>query len=274
VVRAVPLADLTMSGLGGGVWANLKVDDSKFPPVEAIKQAKLWKNEDLYKTTVWGWLCEEAAWPAPASGNTLITDVGEVYSLDVRHGGREEKLLVGGLGPLLVSRTMAAMVVCEIESGWPEELAHVINNCHKQRSGVKLAIWGTTDAIDVIVKGPLLALLAPGGQLQGYKTRTLDVYLPRDDPLPGRPSGWTNVRRSVVLVSPGSFRSCPSYVVSHQPWTASLIVHMKNVLDLPRLVLSSAREGLKAWQCGTRKFTPIRSNHDAWSHEFSSLFES
>ena len=41
VMRAVPLSDLTMSGLGGGLWSSLKFDESKFPPIEGINSARL-----------------------------------------------------------------------------------------------------------------------------------------------------------------------------------------------------------------------------------------
>ena len=269
----MPLADLTLSGLGGGAWANLKADDSKFPPVEALKQAKLWKNENLYKTTVWGWLTEEDDGSAPALASSLTTDQGEVYSLDVRHGGRDEKLLVGGLGPVLVSRTMAAMVFCDVDAGWPDHLAAAISTCHKQRSGVKLAMWGTPESIDYIIKGPLATLQAPGGQLQGYKSRVLQVFLPHDDPLPGRPTWTTNDHRTVLLVSPQTFRSSPGHMVTQQGWTASLLVHLVHVLDMARLVLIVAWEGIKHVNEEPEKFTPIRSNHVTCSHVFCSLLE-
>ena len=73
------MADLTLSGLGGDAWANLKADDSKFPPVEALKQAKLWKNENLYKTTVWGWLTEEDDGSAPALASSHNRSRGSLH---------------------------------------------------------------------------------------------------------------------------------------------------------------------------------------------------
>ena len=230
-----------MQGLGGGVWAQLKADDTKFPPAKDLLKAQLWDKPDLYKHSVWTWLCNPDGGDASVAASKLPTQSGVLHQLDVTTGNRAEKLLVGPLSAIMACRTEATMVLCEVgtqENFWPPELNYMAEHGSKQRQGVRLAVWGTCDAVRKVDTGPIAERTAAGGLLTGYKRRCLAVHLSEDDPLPGRPPWSTNVSRSVLLVSPHSFKNCPDYMVTQMGWTASLVVHIKNVLDIIRTILS------------------------------------
>ena len=226
-----------MNNLGGGAWNAMKFDETKFPTVDQLKTAQVWKSEEEYKVAVWSWMCDDKDFLTQANANTLNTATGELCIMDVNTGDRTDKMHIGPLGPIMAGRTEAALVVCEVGvvEFWPGELAAIIHHCYKQRAGMRLAVWGTPDSIDKAVKGPVAELLAAGGELQGYKSRIIDLYMAKDDPLPDKNTWCTNVHSKVLLLSPGGFRNSPSYMVTQWSWTPSLLVHLIHILDVFRV---------------------------------------
>ena len=89
---------MKFGGAGGAVWSELKGDDSKFPPLEALHKAILWTSPELYRQSVWSWLLEDSV-PPVTSASKLDTQAGSIYNVLVKPGQREEKLVIGGLGP-------------------------------------------------------------------------------------------------------------------------------------------------------------------------------
>ena len=236
----MPLDDLTMSALGGGAWAALKVEEGKFPDINAVRGAKFWKRADVYKQAVWSWLCDESGGSAVATADLLETQKGHVISVDILAAGRKETILFGDVGPIMSSRTEAAVVMADLGTSndvFADELRAMVEHCVKQRNGVKLILWGMCHAVQALVSGPLDAMMGAGGCLQGYRYRILNIHLPRDDPLPAKPTWCFNVKRAVLLVTPGTFRSCYDFVVTHQQWTPSLVKHFLHVLDASSLAL-------------------------------------
>ena len=141
----------------------------------------------------------------------------------------------GNPDPILASRTEATVILAEVgitESPRTDELSVVVNHCQRQKRGVRLAIWGTPEAINKVHTHVLAELMSVGGPLQGYQTRTIMVFLSKDDPLPFRPTYSTNVTRAVLLVSPNPFKKGPDFMVSQSTWTPSLIVHLVSLLDM------------------------------------------
>ena len=92
------LDHLKFGGAGGGVWAELKLDDSKFPPVDAMHKAILWTSQELYSKSVWSWLLDEETAPV-TSASKLNTQEGSICHVVVKTELREEKLLIGAIGP-------------------------------------------------------------------------------------------------------------------------------------------------------------------------------
>ena len=98
LTRTVPLDHLKFGGAGGGTWAELKGDDTKFPPIDTMKKAVLWCSPELYRQSVWSWLLEDSV-PLVTSASKLDTQVGSICNVLVKTEFREERLLIGGLGP-------------------------------------------------------------------------------------------------------------------------------------------------------------------------------
>ena len=80
----------------------------------------------------------------------------------------------------------------------------------------------------------LSGMMAVGGPLQGYKTRTITVHLSKDDPLPYRVAHCGNVTRMVLLLSPSGFKKGMDYMVTQGTWSPSLIVHLVGLMDILR----------------------------------------
>ena len=142
---------------------------------------------------------------------------------------------MGPVGAILASRTEANLVVAELGvqgNFWSDELAATISHCSNQRGGLRLALWGTAEAVEAAAKGPVTNLIASDGLLPGYKSRIITVNLPQDDPLPFRISWSTSVVRQVLLLSPDMFSSGPDYFVILIGWCPAVInqlVHLLNV---------------------------------------------
>ena len=101
-----------------------------------------------------------------------------------------------------------------------------------------MALWGTPEAVAQVTAGPLAKLLAAGGEFQGYKTRIITVHMPfvmNQDSLPGKQTFCQNVTRNVLLVTPTTFRNSMDYIVSHQQWSCSIVLHLIHILDVPSL---------------------------------------
>ena len=94
----MPLDHLKFGGAGGAIWAELKGDDTKFPPADAMQKAVLWSSPELYRQSVWSWLLEESV-PLVTSASKLDTQGGSICNVLVKTEHREERLLIGGLGP-------------------------------------------------------------------------------------------------------------------------------------------------------------------------------
>ena len=138
---------------------------------------------------------------------------------------------------ILASRTEATVVLAEVgvaEDPWTAELTAVVTHCHRQKQGLRMAIWGTTEAIHKVNQFLLSGMMAVGGPLQGYKTRTVTVHLSKDDPLPYRVAHCGNVTRMVLLLSPSGFKKGMDYMVTQGSWSPSLIVHLVGLMDILR----------------------------------------
>ena len=98
LTRTVALDHMKFGGAGGAVWSELKVDDTKFPPLEALHKAVLWTSPELYRQSVWSWLLEDSV-PPVTSASKLDTQAGSICKVMVKTDQREEKLVIGGLGP-------------------------------------------------------------------------------------------------------------------------------------------------------------------------------
>ena len=77
---------LTPGKIGGGAWVELKFDDSKFPTWQQLQGAGLWRFPELYKASVWSWLCNDANPWAKASASTLNTQQGNLCTVEVDVG--------------------------------------------------------------------------------------------------------------------------------------------------------------------------------------------
>ena len=98
------------------MWAELKMDDSKFPPIDAMHKAVLWTSPELYRQSVWSWLLDESV-PAITTASALSTQVGSVCNVMVKMDSREEKLVIGSLGPVhsfICSIDMFMQLVCKM----------------------------------------------------------------------------------------------------------------------------------------------------------------
>ena len=95
-----------------------------------------------------------------------------------------------------------------------------------------MVLWGTDDSVQKAYKEQVSKLTAVGGILQGYRTRVINVFMPKDDPLPCRVSWSTNVIRQVLLVSPTMFKQYPDYVVSHIEWVPGMVNHIVAIMDV------------------------------------------
>ena len=235
------MTHLRIPNIGGGAWSELKYDDSKFPTVAALQEAALWKLKDLYAQSVWSWLCdEEKIWPAIAA-STLETQLGPVTAIPVALDDREENLLMGPLAAILKNRMDAQILWAEIgvqENYWSAELDMAIAHLSQQQGGFRLALWGTDESVQKAYKEQVVKLTAVGGILQGYRTRVITVFMPRDDPLPYRVSWSTNVIRQLLLVSPTMFKQYPDYIVSHIEWVPGIVSHTVAILDVCRFPLA------------------------------------
>ena len=240
-MRMVSKEHLTPGKIGGGAWAELKFDENKFPTWQQLQGASLWRCPELYKSSVWSWLCSDNNPWAKATAATLNTQDGSLCTVTVEVGDREEKLLLGPVGAILSSRTEANLVVAELGvhgNFWSEELAATISHCSNQRGGVRLALWGTTESVEAAVKGPVTDLIAADGLLPGYKSRIITVHLPQDDPLPYRISWSTSVVRHVLLLSPDMFSSGPDYITSLIGWCPAVINQLVHLLNVHRTIFS------------------------------------
>ena len=231
--------------MSGSQWSHLKHNPDEFPPIESLKKSQLWACEQLYKYSVWSWLTEGGESFTAASAAALQTQQGEVVVVDVSIGNRQEKLMFGGQGPLLNSRSEATLLVADVggpggtaenPSYWPLELMQAIGYGKKQKFGMRLAIWCSDDDCELIMKGPMTKLLST--DFRGYKVRVLSVFLPKDEPLAGKTVWNSNVCRKVILVSPTPFKKAWDVVVTHLSWTPTLIGHFVNVMDMLRSFFS------------------------------------
>ena len=136
----------------------------------------------------------------------------------------------------------ATVVLAEVgisDKPWTEDLSDVVKHCQRQKQGMRMIIWGTTEAIQKVNRELLSEMLCVGGPLQGYKTRVISVFLSKDDPLPFRAGYSANVTRSVLLLSPTGFKKGMDYMVTQCSWSPSLIVHLIGLLDITRVNLLS-----------------------------------
>ena len=120
------------------------------------------------------------------------------------------------------------------DTPWTSELADVVKHCQRQKQGMRMIIWGATEAIQKVHQFLLSEMMTVGGPLQGYKTRLLYLFMSKDDPLPYRAGYSGNVTRSVLLLSPSGFKKGMDYMVTQGTWTPSIIVHLIGLLDIIR----------------------------------------
>ena len=196
----------------------------------------MWVDEDRYKTTVWSWLTKKEEDILSAEASPVMTQQGEVLSVDVELGDRTDRLLCGQLGPILNSRSQVNLLYLEVTPGeqLQGDVLGAIQVGLKQKSGVRLIYWGSEQAITEQLAGPLGKLLQEGQALCGYKTRKIQVFLPKDEPLGDRQQWGQNVNRVALLISPSTFKNSMTYITSHVPWTPSILSHLIKIMDITR----------------------------------------
>ena len=97
--------------------------------------------------------------------------------------------------------------------------------------------WGNPDVIGALLAGPLPRMMGPTSCLAGYRMNKVTVFMPKEEALGARAQGFLNVERPVVLLSPGSMKTCLSYMVCHIGWCPALIASLVGCLDVARVFL-------------------------------------
>ena len=87
--------------------------------------------------------------------------------------------------------------------------------------------------------GPVATPTAVGGLLQGFRSRVIYVFMPKNDPLPFRVYWSTNVNRQILLLCPRMFKQGPDYVISHVGWIPAMVEYVIRLMDMPRFLLQS-----------------------------------
>ena len=236
LARAVDISHLSLGNPGGGVWSELKSTPGLAPKWAIVKKAQLWVDEDRYKTTVWPWLTGKGEDILSAEATPVMTQQGEVLSVDVELGDRTDRLLCGQIGPILNTRSQVNLVYVEVKTGevLQGDVLGAIQVGLKQKTGVRLIYWGSEEAISEQMAGPLGKLLQEGQALYGYKCRKVHIFLPKDDPLGEKEQYNQNVHRVVLLISPPPFRNSMNYVVSHVQWSPTILSHLIKCMDIIR----------------------------------------
>ena len=234
LAKTVDIKDLAFGNIGGHVWQELKTTPGMVPTWTICQKAKLWDDEAKYGTTVWPWLTGKGNDFLSAEASPVMTQLGEVMSIEVGLGERKDRLLCGPLGPILKSRSQVNVMYMEVTPGqqMKGDVWGAIQVGLQQQSGVRLIYWGSEQAIDEQLAGPLGRLMQEGQALGGYKTRMVNVHLYSDEPLGGKELHCKNVDRVALLLSPTPFRNTFTYVVSHLSWTPTILTHLLRCMEI------------------------------------------
>ena len=236
LAKEVDVKDMGFGNIGGHVWQELKTTPGVTPKWSIVKNAKLWDDAARFGSTVWPWLTGKGDDILSAEASPVMTQQGEVLDIEVVLGERKDRLLCGQLGPILNSRSQVNLMYVEVTVGQQlqGDVLGAIQVGLKQKSGVGIIYWGTDEAIDEQLAGPLGRLLQEGQALGGYKTRMVKVFLQSDDPLGDKDLHCQNVDRVALLISPKPFKSTFTYVVSQLSWTPTILTHLIRCMDMIR----------------------------------------
>ena len=236
-MKQCPVRDLTFGNVGGHVWSQVKADQNFIPPFSILKRAPLWAEESRFKDTVWRWLCEGAEDWAIKEAEQLETKEGAVMSVDVQVGRATAKLMWGDVVPVLRTRSQTEVLLFEINNEnqpLSSEAIAAIGIAGRQKTGVRIIVWGPPAVVEALKKGVLLKLMEASNPLYNYKTKEVIACVPQDEAGGPRPKGYTMCFRTVLLLAPGAanLRPIPPILVSHVGWRPTLIGHLLASLDL------------------------------------------
>lgn len=240
LARAVGLKYLTFGVVSSNLWAELKSDPDKMPSFEVLKKAGLWQDEDRFKKPVWSWLCGPGEDWTVAAANAVQTQAGEVLRISLEVPSGKEMLNCGRLGPIHKTRNVVDVVFVEVNNDTDilaQDVIGLLASPAVKQTAIRMVVWGEAAAIERLKKEQLARLMEPGGVLHAYKTKEVDVMLPKDEAYGARGVGYSNVKRVGLMLSPTNFRTCPSYIVSHTAWTPMFLAHFLHCFDLTRLFL-------------------------------------
>ena len=191
LMKQCPVRDLTFGNVGGHVWSQVKADQNFIPPFSILKRAPLWAEESRFKDTVWRWLCEGAEDWAIKEAEQLETKEGAVMSVDVQVGRATAKLMWGDVVPVLRTRSQTEVLLFEVNNEnqpLSSEAIAAIGIAGRQKTGVRIIVWGPPAVVEALKKGVLLKLMEASNPLYNYKTKEVIACVPQDEAGGPRPN--------------------------------------------------------------------------------------
>jgi hypothetical protein len=113
-----------------------------------------------------------------------------------------------------------------------DALREAIMKNSRQSAGVHVLFWGTAEAIETLLSGPVSEWLGQQRTMKGYTTKIIDVYLPYDRKPSDKPKGYDCCTRKILILSPGMPGNCYPYMVSLTGWSPALFGHVIGLLKL------------------------------------------
>lgn len=134
-----------------------------------------------------------------------------------------------------------------------EVLAAVRKGAKQTRTTFSMIFYGHPPSVMSVVLHQLRPMTLGGGELTGYSTRDVHIFLPKDDPLGPREQGDNNVNRLATIFSNKAIRPSHSFVISHIPWSPVIVKHLLGLLEITGAYLNFRnsfllRTGVEVWK--------------------------
>jgi hypothetical protein len=188
---------------------------------------------------VYPWLLEGAQDLGAEQAEKVLTEHGEVYSVDLPE--QKRKVYYGGLSAIMRTRTVTDVMLLEImpPTGTREnavdqpQCAAISMACKQAANGLRLIVYGAEAAIADAKQYPLAKLETGAGCLGGFRRKELVVHLHREDSLGKRETGYSFATRRALLYSPKPMKVTPPFITCMTDWSPAMVAFLVSCADLP-----------------------------------------
>ena len=242
-MRQVTIKEMSVGNVGAQFWRRVKNEEDFRADFKTMSKAPLWSDEAKFKGTVWAWMCEgQRDWTVDTTNKIMSREGGKMVRVQVDVGDRKDTINWGDVATIVKTRGSVDVVYIEVKdfnNPMEEDAMALLSHCSRLQGGVKIILFGSDEAMDIMQNRVLPRITESSSMLAGYKYRRIDVFMPRDDELGVKATGLLSVHRIALLLSLTTIKPSVGYICSLLPWSPVFVRFFVSLFELTGSILNN-----------------------------------